>query len=178
MMPQDFHSVSLLAVDPGLRGCGVALFKKGVLHWAAYVPNVSSSGRGPVVQAAMAMSVWAAVDDRGVEPEHLIVEFPMVYPGVANIDVNDLLDIAGVAAAVMTEYALGEGVTPRNCHFSLPNAWKGNIKKAIMTERIKNSLTTNERMCIQSVGAKDHNTVDAVGLGLWQLGRLNRRVFN
>jgi hypothetical protein len=45
-----------------------------------------------------------------------------------------------------------------------------------MNQRVKDALTDDEAACIVHVGAKDHNTYDAIGIGLAQLGRINRRL--
>ena len=180
MMPIDFHKAIVIAVDPGLRGSGLAIFKNGVLLHAQYVVN-DNYDRGPKAHMCMAECVALVVTEilpfGDAKKNHIIVEFPQHYPGPGKpIDPNDLLDIAGVASACMTAIANWLPAEDDNCRWTLPRAWKGNIKKEIMTNRILASLTDRERSLIVSSGAKDHNTVDAVGLGLWQLGRLNRRV--
>jgi hypothetical protein len=180
MMPIDFHKALLIAVDPGLRGSGLAIFRNGVMQHAEYVKNSDELGRGPTSHMLMAACIVKAV--RRILPyppqdTHFLVEFPRIYPGPgAGIDHNDLLDVAGVASATMHAMATSLRLHPANCRFVLPFDWKGNIKKKIMTQRILDSLTDAERGVIVSSGEKDHNTVDAAGLGLWQLGRLNRRV--
>jgi hypothetical protein len=173
MMPIDYAKGLLVCVDPGLRGSGLAMYKLGVLEFATYVTNPDKSGRGPTAHAEMASAILNFVEEPFYnEQAHFLVEFPQVYPGPSKIDVNDLLDIAGVASAITTMMTLYQ------CQATLPRAWKGNIKKEIMTERIRASLTDQERNRIVSVGAKDHNTLDAVGLGLWRMGRLNRKVYS
>lgn len=179
-MPSDFHRVTLIAVDPGLRGCGLAVFRNGVLHHAQYVKNTNSRDRGPVAHMSMAECVAHAAEQCIVQAKvHLIVEFPRIYPGPGKaIDPNDLLDVAGVASAVVCTVASWQAMEDSNCRFVYPSDWKGNIKKEIMTERIRLALTEGERGVIVGAGSKDHNTIDAAGLGLWQLGRLQRRASN
>lgn len=175
MMPIDYAKGLLVCVDPGLRGLGLAMFRSGTLEFATYVVNLDKDGRGPSAHCRLAESVLEFVEEPLVsEQAHFLVEFPQVYPGPSKIDVNDLLDIAGVASSVTTILS-GFGY---KCQATLPRAWKGNIKKEIMTERIRASLTDLERGRMVSVGAKDHNTLDAIGLGLWRLGRLNRKVYS
>lgn len=182
MMPIDFHKVILIAIDPGLRGCGLAIFRNGILHQARYVKNSEAHDRGPVAHMTMAECVAHEATkciESAAQKTCLVVEFPQVYSGPGkNIDQNDLLDVAGVASACMSTVANWMPVDDTNCRWTLPHGWKGNIKKEIMTNRILASLTDAERGVIVSAGSKDHNTVDAVGIGLWQLGRLNRRVLS
>ncbi len=178
-MPSDFHkpSVTLIAVDPGLRGSGLAIYRGGVLHHAEYVKNPDEFNRGPVAHSSMADRLYhvAYMPHSDVRNTHLIVEFPQIYSGPGKgADPNDLLDIAGVASATVQVFT--ECILSANLRWVKPFEWKGNIKKQIMTDRILASLTDGERAVIVSSGSKDHNTVDAAGLGLHQLGRLNRRI--
>lgn len=168
---RDYKTGRLVTLDPGLRGCGVATFFNGELVRGCYVKNPEKKLRGPVAHSKMALaaapSVWPV--------DFVIVEFPQVYPGAPSVDLNDLLDVAGVASALISRF---EGYPcPVDCRYVLPREWKGNIQKDIMTQRIKNSLGVGELNCIEWVGAKDHNTLDAAGIGLWALGRLNRKVY-
>lgn len=168
----------LVAVDPGLRGCGVALFKGGTLLRAAYVKN-NAEGRGynAHVGAANAVRLWlypAPMIDE------LVVEFPRVYPGSAQQkgDLNDLLDVAGVGAAVSTAIRMFDMPIDSRADHVFPSDWKGNVPKETMTERIRRSLTDEERKRIEKCPASlMHNTLDACGIGLYKLGRLNKKVY-
>lgn len=155
------------AVDPGLRGCGVALFEPVIgLAWATYLPNTMIDGRGPDRHSAMARKIAHHVAAMGGF-KNLIVEFPRIYPKGPRdrrSDPNDLLDVAGVAGAVA---ALFENVL-----WVFPQEWKGQVPKEVMNSRVKKRLTPEELRRITSVGALDHNTLDAVGIGLHLLGRL------
>jgi hypothetical protein len=48
----------VLAIDPGIRGAGVALFRAGVLVRAAYVRNLVEEGCQVAACVAMARAVW------------------------------------------------------------------------------------------------------------------------
>lgn len=171
-MPSDYSKYRLVTVDPGLRGCGVAVFNKGVLLEAQYVKNPNEKDRGPVAHKFMSYAVHKVVMG-AMQYTIYAVEFPRVYPGLSDIDLNDLLDVAGVASAFLNH----PYIPTTDCRFVYPSEWKGTIKKKIMTERIQNALTESERGLIKSVGSKDHNTIDAVGIGLHFLGRLNKKVY-
>lgn len=177
-MPSDYSKYRLVTVDPGLRGCGVAVFNKGVLLEAQYVKNPNEKDRGPVAHAMMAEAILKQLPN-GYEYMAMAVEFPRIYPGLSDIDLNDLLDVAGVASAFVSAAAWypDSSLMLGSARFVYPSEWKGTIKKKIMTERIQNSLTESERGLIKSVGSKDHNTIDAVGIGLHFLGRLNKKVY-
>lgn len=107
-------------------------------------------------------------------PDNLFLEFPVIYPGSQGRkgDPNDLLDLAGVDGAIA---ALLEPTTELTMY--LPSQWKGSVDADVMTERIRNALSDSERNCIVTAGAKDHNTLDAVGIGLYRFGRLTRKVY-
>ncbi len=158
-----------LCVDPGLRGCGAAVFHGPTLIRAAYVPNPAKTGRGSSVHRSMANAVaeWFGIYQF---PTQLLLEFPRIYPGMPDIDVNDLLDLAGVDGALAATFR----ATPSVSHY-FPSEWKGNVDKGVMTKRIRSRLTPQEESVIVSVGSKDHNTLDAVGIGLFRFGRLHER---
>ena len=182
-MPADLYKMHLVCVDPGLRGCGAAWFRDGVLRQAAYVKNPLERDRGPVVHAEMSLAVsewWTNIITSygiGSAERCFYVEFPVIYgqaqqkKGGSASD-NDVLDVAGVASSCMARFSRFE-----ERRFFLPRDWKGTIDPDVMTRRIVSALTESERLVIKSVGSKDHNTIDAVGIGLAALARLNRKVF-
>lgn len=162
----------LLAVDPGIRACGVSLFDGDELIACALVPNTAPEGASaPSRCAEMAIAVrsWCACVDR------VVVEWPQVYRAgraKAGADPNDLLLLAGVAGALASEYgyAVVESVLPRE--------WKGTVAKEVMLERILDRLSPSELVLVDGLGlakSKRHNVVDAVGIGLWVSGRLAPR---
>ena len=169
---------ALLAVDPGARGCGVALFRGGALAACAYVRNpaevTADVGRAASAGAmALAVQRWAVglVDD-------LAVEWPRVYAtairrGASRGDPNDLLPLAGVDAALAALLASAR------CSSYAPFEWKGQMSKDAMAERIMSRLAEGEFALLEAAcdnaGAKAHNIVDAVGIGLHHLGRLAPR---
>jgi hypothetical protein len=162
----------LLCVDPGLRGCGCAVFADGALVRAAYVPSPEQSARGPVAWLAMseAVTVWYGQLVRF--PSELLLEVMRIYPrsDQQKGDPNDLLELNGVQGAIAAN------IKPERLLGYFPHDWKGSIPKDKLAKRIRLALTETERNNIISVGAKDHNTIDAIGIGLHRLGRLNRRV--
>ena len=59
--------------------------------------------------------------------------------------------------------------------FVLPKEWKKQVPKDIMLERIVNRLSDSEKAILESkrlIKSKKHNVVDAIGLGLYKIGRL------
>lgn len=111
----------------------------------------------------------------GEDVNRVIIEHPRIYTGSGkpkSIDENDLLDVAAVGAAVASW-----------CNFDpetlFPSEWKGQVPKEVMTERIRRALTDDERASIAKCKASlMHNVLDACGIGLFRLGRLNRKVIH
>ncbi|MCP3104638.1 hypothetical protein LZ198_37820 [Myxococcus sp. K15C18031901] len=177
----------LVALDPGLRECGVALFDldTGELLVAGMPTNFESKARGLAAWASMATATAAFVSSF-LEPLRaageavaivVVSECPQVYTaGKSKGDPNDLIELAGVVGRVAG--ALG-ATSERSV---LPREWKGTLNGDVMVERIKSRL--DERPCehlrVQLPRAQDkqHNVWDAVGIGLHVLGRLvPRKVF-
>lgn len=154
----------LLAVDPGLRGAGVALFNGRELVNATWVENPVSSGRGPKVWAPLGRNIW--LWSPGALVSKLALEMPQVYPGMPKTDHNDLLDLAGVLGCVVTQFSMAEVA------WFFPATWKGQVPKEIMNKRVKERLSMGEARKIVHKGALDHNTYDAIGIGMYYLGRL------
>jgi hypothetical protein len=140
----------VICIDPGVKACGWAVFEGALLLEARYeTPH------------------W--VCNKGCQRgEAVAIEMPRIYPGSGQQkgDLNDLLNLATVV-----------GQVERACRFGsleriYPSQWKGQVPKKIMTARILSKLTPVELSRIVRVGAKDHNTIDAIGIGLWKAGRL------
>ena len=141
----------MITVDPGVHACGVAIWTdRGALSWAGYIPVEELT------------PIW---DEHG---GLLVIEMPRIYPGSGQQkgDLNDLLDLATVVGHA--EAIFGKKSTIR----VFPGQWKGQVPKKIMTARIQKHMTPLEHSRVEWIGAKDHNTLDAIGIGLWRLGRL------
>jgi hypothetical protein len=169
----------LLAVDPGIRGCGVAFFENMTLRIAKYVKNPALHGDGLEAQLAMARAVFEVAYDVYL----LVVEWPQVYQGSKQKgDPRDLLTLAGVDASICTL------VRASQCVRYLPAEWKGQVPGDLMCCRVvgceamackkhapvlPGKLSSVELLCCQhQPQGKFHNVADAIGLGLKHLGRL------
>lgn len=143
----------ILAVDPGKHACGVAWFHEGKLLSAKYVksedlPNEISHLAGVVTELHL-------------ERQYLTKNHPR--PG----DIVDLAFAAGVVKGLVQAHWSYAKIVEH-----LPVQWKGNVPKPIMAKRILAKLDPNEVARIQRVGYKDHNTLDAIGIGLFALKRI------
>ncbi|QDE69473.1 hypothetical protein BHS09_22205 [Myxococcus xanthus] len=177
----------LVALDPGLRECGVALFDldSGELLAAAMPTNPERKARGLAAWSHMAGAVAAFVSSlleplraAGVAVSVTVAsECPQVYTaGKSKGDPNDLIELAGVVGRV------AGGLGAANEHSFLPREWKGTLDGDVMVERIKARLgeRPHEHLRVQLPRAQDkhHNVWDAIGIGLHVVGRLApRKVF-
>jgi len=184
--------VSLLAVDPGLRACGCAIFRDERLIAAGFpagAPRSSLTERlkgtadpdaldmqRPTERAeiflsmARAVALWA--ESYGPITD-LAIEMPRVYPRGSQreekrgADPNDLIHLTAVVGAICTAFAGAE------THVYLPFEWKGQLPKKIHHERARARLTLEELATIPKLAAsKLHNVMDGVALGLHHVGRL------
>jgi hypothetical protein len=94
-----------------------------------------------------------------------VVEEPEYRTG-SRTPVRDLVQLALRAGVLVGLYrAWGSKV-----ELVRPSRWKGSVPKEIHQRRIRAALEVEEHENL----AQNHNAVDAVGLGLWKLGRLKR----
>jgi hypothetical protein len=147
---------TLLAIDPGKKKLGWAFFSAGVLVRCGLsrIDGIDTLGRLAVIHA-----LQLPCATRG------IVELMTVYPGEGKSAPSDLLDVATVGAEV----------AGRKCDFVeyvRPRDWKGQVPKEIHHPRIRERLESYE--LVVAKGA-NHDTMDAIGLGLHALGRLTPR---
>jgi hypothetical protein len=171
----------VIAVDPGIRGCGVALFRGGVLVDCEYVRNPVKKGADfdAVVGAARAVDAWcfrsleAIPNDVGWSTR-VVLEFPQVYTASKSKgDNNDLLPLAAVDGAIAA--LLGCPATR-----VAPRDWKGSMAHEAVEHRVASRLDGDEMFVIDEAFGRAgktlaHNVTDAVGIGLHAVGRFTPR---
>jgi hypothetical protein len=142
---------TLIAIDPG-ECCGWAIFEGGILTHA---------GADPFGRA-----VWGAFFPAA---SLVVVERPQIY-GVdkSRADPNDLITLAVKVGRIC---ALAEECGAK-CETVLPREWKGNLPKDVCHERALGKLSPDERRALPELPRSvRHNMLDAVGIGLWKIGR-------
>lgn len=164
-----------VAIDPGLRGCGVAVFQGEILVWAGYVKSPNKIDRGPKAWLEMAIEVESELrglapglfDDGGTMTAALVVEVPQVYRGAQQKgDPDDLLQLVGVEAWVAGLLRATRVVGYR------PREWGGQTPKNIKNARVEGELEDEEKARIQKCPASlRHNVLDAIAIGLFQIRR-------
>jgi len=183
----------ILSVDPALHGCGLALWREGVLIAAGYAPNKTKDKN--IVYRCAASAKEAAnwlesksglrrATEYGLFLEQLVLELPQVYArgaGKTKGDPNkNVLPLAMVDAALAALLSSSVEV------FSFqPHAWKGSTSKPenasgaveyVIVGRIKARLTADELRVIDWTKSVSHSwdVADAIGVGLHHLGRFER----
>lgn len=177
MLAQSAHravgtdAIVLLAVDPGTRGCGVALFDGQRLILADYVYNPSKFRGDARMSDCLAMA-HAALD--WVLPtrlDEIVIEHMVIYHsgrGKRGADPNDLLRLAEIGGAIcVLSGAAAKSYSAKE--------WKGSLPKEICHRRVLDRLSIDERSRLQGPMSLLHNVLDAVGIGLHHLGRLEVR---
>lgn len=166
--PSDPRTV--LAVDPGKKKAGIALFVNERLVVADLLRADNTFTLGKI-----AWMWWSREADRAgldLKVDRLVTEAQEVYPGMKTANPNDLLPLAYLCGFLHAKIEAEETLMPR------PREWKGSIQKDIFTRRILSRLHKDEIRIVDGVACPKgelHNVVDAVGLGLWSMGavRLN-----
>jgi hypothetical protein len=93
-----------------------------------------------------------------------VIEFPIIHKTTPNP--NDIVKLASASGAYTALL--------QNAGFFVewvePRSWKGTVPKKIMVKRIIAKLSEEEYANINH--SKNHNLIDAVGVGLWKIKRL------
>jgi hypothetical protein len=156
-------------VDPGVHCSGVAVLSGGRLLRAALV-------EGPAGEQPLALDALLG-EHAGARDGALVVEVPQVYQDRRGPNRRqDLVDLALVAGAWEGEAARRGWTADR----VLPAAWKGQVPKGVVAERVRASLSPEERDALDADIARvrrtlRHNVLDAVAIALVHSGRLRMR---
>lgn len=158
---------TLLAIDPGLRACGCALFTDRRLVAADLVQSGSKFERASAwLPMAEAVRTWVAIV--GVQVSELAIELPQVYHDHIETDQNDLIHLACVVGAICDRFS---DVDETKVY--LPAEWKGQAPKAIVHARAMKRLDEQERLVIPNMAkSRKHNMLDGIAIGLVYLKRM------
>jgi len=157
----------LVAFDPALRNCGVAIYHDSWLIACTTVLNRYTRTRGPQVWDGLAKSVHAWVTGRVASgcAYHYATELMEGGRGGAT---EDLLEIHGVIGAIVGKL---QATHPGLWTTYLPKQWKGQVPKPVMLPRIMTRLSPTE-LAVVARDKPDHNAMDAIGVGLHHQARL------
>lgn len=155
---------TLLALDPGVTS-GLACF------YDTRLVDVR------LLQTAYALPLvilnFPLFDEGRAVINKIVVELPQIYPvGKWKGDPNDLIEVA-FAGGRWTQYLINQFFIA-DVQTIKPSTWKGQRPKKIDNEYTLSLLTVDERALVDALKAppsKIHNAIDAIGIGLWAVGR-------
>lgn len=172
----------LVAIDPGLRHVGVAVFAPdGTLRGASCVRErkTAKDRTDPLLLAehlAGYVLKFVRIYVAGGDVVRVVAEWPRVYTRAKSKgDPNDLLPLAACSAACAT------ALKPYLCESVHPDTWKGQAPtETVIAARVLDRLEIVEaRVYAEALAVAGktlgHNVTDAVGIGLYALGRLTPR---
>lgn len=140
----------MMAVDPGTKSTGLAFFLDGKLRSADRRKFTTCAELQPFGQESLV--------------DVLVCEVPQAYPR-SKVDPNDLIKLALLAGGLVAQTIAVHKVLVK------PREWKGQVPKKIHNARTLAALTPAELKLCEGVS---HDEIDAVGLGLWYLGRVGK----
>ncbi len=158
--------MKICAVDPGTKETGLALFEDGKLKHCKLLRAKTLTG---MISELANVDLPALFD----EPDVVIVEQPTIYPRDGAKKSNALIKVSLIAGAAASAFGCG---TWTAVNFVEPRTWKGSVPKDIHNMRTLDKLDPDEllvyteRTLYMPVGIV-HNMVDAIGLGLYEIGR-------
>lgn len=177
----------MVTLDPaaGLTtSCGVAHWRSGELVRAGDVKvgeRIAKECKGARCQR-FARAVLAWLMERPAKPRTFVYEMPQIYTTEKlSGDPNDLIGLACVAGGVgvglsllASQYDTGLTVfdfKPGEWTGGLPKTKTGDPWKSVRGQYVKRRLRSDELKLVPS----SHDAIDAVGVGLFALGRFAPR---
>ena len=162
------HYGTLVAIDPGVGGTGIAVFIEGVFSHSMLVKPDRKDPSFENRAQCVAGGVLELLRELG-PVSHLVVENPELQEGsrkgLAAKNSGGLLKLTlltgMIIGAVASEFRTMTLVTP--------SAWKGQLPKDVSFSRVARAIGDPAKV---EVLKKDRglHMADAVGIGLWALG--------
>jgi hypothetical protein len=166
----------MLTIDPGVHHYAIAQWRDGRLVSAEYIDEE------PLDHGALLLHLRAASQDL------VIVEMPKVYDAqFQKGDQRDIRDLALAAGGLVVAARFANGIPGEHVPVETiePREWKGTVDKKVMLARIWDKLANEEKEGVQLTMTKIEQGVragkgpgadvlDAIGIGLWHVGRLNK----
>lgn len=150
----------LIAIDPGVRATGIAVYDSCRELAAAWLSCGDSWTETAIAARNELVTCYAP---QLLAKAEIAIEVPQIYvQAKLKGDPNDLVDLALMAGCLVGLLA-APGTRVTNYR---PRQWKGQVPKDVMVERIKAKLSPDERarIALPSKGL-EHNVYDAIGIG-------------
>jgi hypothetical protein len=165
----EAQAMTLVAIDPGVKHLGIAVFKDAVLERAflADTPRFEEPWMKPNFCSLHGLH----------HVNELVIEKPQIYVAARSKgDPNDLIDLALVAGGLAGIFRV---MNQLPVIYYRPSEWKKQAPKNVVTERTLASLSPFEIDHIKLPRAAKtlgHNVYDAIGIGLAHLHKTGVRV--
>lgn len=159
----------VIALDPGVRKVGLAVFMDGALVHAQTLMTSRETLAGELVEVARsALQRHISPTRRAKAKVHFITEEMVAYDDF-QVAHQNLADVSEQTRRVELELAkVWPTVTLKRVP---PSQWKAAVPKPVMRARIVEVLTALDMLAIKD---DSHDTWDAVGIGLWFTKRMKR----
>ncbi len=153
--------MTLISIDPSTKRPAVALWEDGILTETFYLrSDLKNTPDVFELVSELAFSHYA---------DEVAIEMPEIYAGskVSKAGLMKLAFHAGFSAGVF--HVPGR----TKIYPYLPKEWKGQVPKEVMSPRIMGRLSKDEAAKVLTLTKTfQHDLHDAVGIGLYHLGRL------
>lgn len=181
----------LLALDPSIVSCGVALFRDERLCAATTIKQAKGRTKDPAIARCLEMSLlvaeWAldliAWDAYALE---MCTEWPVIYPPGKGKPApsRSLPGLSGVATGVAALLSRAHptlttsGHTPKDWSMGTkkegPSGTLKDWRKSTRYHRVRKRFASSSvEFSIWQAQVKTHDAMDAVGIGLYHLGRFD-----
>jgi hypothetical protein len=177
-MAININGLHLLAIDPG-NNTGLAAFRYGPEGWTLVrVGLIRTDARNPSSKVGDLLggleSFLSGVPGYRDPPGSWgVAEYMVFRPDDSRSVAEDLIQVATIAGVLNAKACTGSYLP----QFVTPQEWKGSVPKDLMESRIRAALSTTETRVAESSGVPlrlMHNTIDAIGIGLFASGRMRR----
>lgn len=156
----------ILAVDPSINSCGYAVFENNQISPILYnIISSKSLNTQDFEYIAKSRAMFEKV--RTIQSQFkdckIILEVPEYRKSAYIARESD--------AIVKLSFVCGMISSLENVHHYTPSQWKGQVPKEVMRKRLANYITDIDIMHI-----KQHDVVDAIGLGYYYITKLSKEV--
>jgi hypothetical protein len=166
----DNKSLPTLSIDPGVHSMAWAFFDNKVLNSCDLirVRNLKD-----LIAHTLCLIDTIVDPDDPTRELGLVIEKPQAFRG-SKEDHNDLISLGVSIGAIIGAISSSMDEDKLKVHIVLPREWKGQRPKGVDNVYTRRLLTEDEVEIIDDCNAPKslmHNVIDAVGIGLWRLGR-------
>lgn len=152
-----------IAIDPGLKGLGVAVFYRAELVKCSFVEPDKKVKRNLAAWRKLAHNLK---EEYGTNYDWIVVESQQIYSrGKARP--SDIMELRGISSMILGMYAhVPEQALP------LPREWKGQLPPEVLARRVDARLCSSEHKRItETRKGRLLDIKHAIGLGLCASGR-------